>query len=219
MSILGERFTYYRLTESNECKKAEAALAHAGREAEMRSELADMVANFLNTLDISKQIDFSTKERDKLIYLALFTTRCRSAVERDSFSSREIQLIPGVESPTRLVKVLAQLLRGLQVVGVAQERAWQLVEKTAFDSMPALRQKVILALLEIDINTVTSDLATRLGYPTVTIRRALEDLACHGIVKRESQGEGRADLWSLTEWTRETYKAAISNPTRNSGEE
>ncbi|MBA7666656.1 hypothetical protein ES703_74737 [subsurface metagenome] len=172
MSILGERFTYYRLPETNEDNKAEAALAHAGHEAEMRSELAGMVADFFNTLDISKPIDFTIEERDKLIHLAVFTTRCRSAVERDSFSSREIQLIPGVESPTRLVKVLAQLLRGLQVVGITKERAWELVEKTALDSMPALRHRVVFAMLEADVDTVTSDLATRLGYPTVTTRRA-----------------------------------------------
>ena len=210
ISVLGERFCYYRLPESNEDNKAEAALAHAGHETEMRSELAGMVADFFTTLDISKPIDFTTEERDKLIHLAVFTTRCRSAVERDSFSSREIQLIPGAESPTRLVKVLAQLLRGLQAVGVTKERAWELVEKTALDSMPTLRQKVVLAMIETDAETVTSDLATRLGYPTVTTRRALEDLACYGIVKRESQGEGRADLWRLTDWTRQTYKVATS---------
>lgn len=210
MSILGERFTYYRLLDTSEDNKAEKALIHAGHETEMRSELAGMVADFFSTLDISKPVDFTTEERDKLIHLAVFTTRCRSAVERDSFSSREIQLIPGAESPTRLVKVLAQLLRGLQVVGITKERAWELVQKVALDSMPALRQRVVLAMLEIDADTVTSDLATRLGYPTVTTRRALEDLACYGIIKRESQGVGNADLWSLTDWTRKTYQAATS---------
>ena len=174
MNILGERFIYYRLPETSEDSRAEKALIHAGREAEMRAELAGMVADFFNTLDIYKPVDFTTEERDKLIQLAVFTARCRSAVQRDSFSSREIQLIPGPESPTRLVKVLAQLLRGLQVVGIARERAWELVEKTALDSMPALRQKVVLAMLETDVDTVTvtSDLATRLSYPTVTTRRA-----------------------------------------------
>ncbi|MFC1972308.1 hypothetical protein ACFLVE_02745 [Chloroflexota bacterium] len=210
MSILGERFTYYRLPETSEDSKAEKALIHAGHEAEMRAELAGMVADFFNTLDISKSVDFTTEERDKLIHLAVFTTRCRSAVERDSYVNREITLIPGVESPTRLVKVLAQLLRGLQVVGIAKERAWELVQKAALDSMPAIRQKVVLAMLETDVDTVTSDLAKRLGYPTNTTRRALEDLTCYGVIKREPQGEGRADLWSLTDWTRKTYQAATS---------
>ncbi len=208
MSILGERFTYYRLQETNLNSKAEKALIHSGHEAEMRTELAGMVADFFSTLDFSKLVETTAEERDKLIHLAIFTTCCRSPVERDSFSSREIQLIPGPESPTRLVKVLAQLLRGLQVIGISKERAWELAEKIALDSMPALRQKVVLAMLEADIDTTTSDLATKLGYPTVTTRRALEDMACYGIVIRKSQGEGRADLWSLTDWTRKNYEAA-----------
>ncbi len=169
-----------------------------------------MVADFFTTLDISKPIVFTTEERDKLIHLAVFTTRCRSAVERDSYVNREITLIPGAESPTRLVKVLAQLLRGLQVVGITKERAWELVEKVALDSMPALRQKVVIAMLETDVDTATSDLATRLGYPTNTTRRTLEDLACYGIIKRETRGAGNTDLWSLTDWTRKTYKVATS---------
>ncbi len=209
MSMLGERFTYYRMPVTAENEKAEKALIHAGHEAEMRSELAHMVADFFNTLDISKPVGLTIEERDKLIHLAVFTTHCRSGVERDSFSSREIQLIPGAESPTRLVKVLAQLLRGLQVIGITKGRAWELVEKTALDSMPALRQKVVLAMLETDVEIATSNLATRLGYPTVTTRRTLEDLTCYGVVKRKSQGEGRADIWSLTDWTRKTYEAAI----------
>lgn len=208
MSILGERFTYYRLPQTSEDGKAEKALIHAGHETEMRAELAGMVADFFRTLDFSKPVEITAEERDKLVQLALFTTRCRSAVERDSFSSREIQLIPGAESPTRLVKVLSQLLRGFQVIGVTPKRAWELVEKAALDSMPALRQKVVLAMLEADVDTATSDLATRLGYPTVTARRTLEDLACYGIVKRKSQGDGKADLWNLTDWTRKTYKVA-----------
>lgn len=113
-----------------------------------------------------------------------------------------------IKEKTRLVKVLAQLLRGLQVIGITKERAWELVEKTALDSMPALRQKVVLAMLETDVDTVTSALATQLGYPTVTTRRALEDLTCYGIINRESKGTGNADLWSLTDWTRKTYQAA-----------
>ena len=108
------------------------------------------------------------------------------------------------------MKVLAELLRGLQVIGVEKWRAWDLVTKVAFDSMPALRQKVVLSMIEKDTDTATSDLATRLGYPTNTTRRTLEDLACYGIVERQSQGLGKADIWRVTDWTRSTFKAAMA---------
>lgn len=210
MSILGERFSYFRMPESNESERAEKALIHAGHETEMRAELAGLVADLFTNIDLSKQIDFTNDERNKLINLAVFTTHCRSAVQRESYSSREIELKLGIESPTRLVKVLAQLLRGLQVLGVCKQRAWNLVEKTALDSMPALRQKVVLSMLQNDFDTETSQIATRLDYPSVTIRRTLEDLACYGIVSRRSQGKGNADIWTLTDWTRNTYKAATA---------
>ena len=210
MSILGERFSYYRLGEVPEANRAEKALIHSGHESEMRGELSEMVAGLLNNVDYTTDIEFSAEERQKLVHLAIFTTRCRSAVERDSYVNREISLIPGVESPTRLVKVLAQLLKGLQVVGVAKGRAWQLVEKTALDSMPALRQKTVLAMIHLDYEIGTSDLAAQLGYPTNTTRRTLEDLACYGIVERDVGGAGKADLWRASDWTRNEFEAATT---------
>jgi phage gp36-like protein len=177
---------------------------------EMRTELSTMVADFFNTLAISKPRALTVDEIKKLVNLSLFATRCRSPVERDVFSSREIQIIPGVESPTRMVKVLSQLLQGLEVIGVPRGRAWKLVEKTALDSMPALRQKVLLAMIDDTTgdDTITSELATRLGYPTSTVRRVLEDMTCYGIIARDSQGRGNPDLWNVTDWTRQTYEAA-----------
>jgi len=209
MAALGERFSYFRLEEGEEANKAQAALIQAGHEAEVRSEMAKLVAGLLTNIDFSaQQPEISIAERDKLVALATFTTRCRSIVERDTSQTKEIQLIPGVESPTRLVKVLAQLLRGLQIVGVTKERAWELVTKVALDSMPALRQRIILAMLRADKEFENTELATILGYPTVTIRRTLEDITCYAIVKRESQGAGKSDIWSLTQWARTTYREA-----------
>lgn len=210
MAILGERFAYYRLPTTSDTNKAQKALTHAGHEAEMRYELSSLVADFFNRLDMSKPVELTEAENDKLTNLAVFSARCRSPVERDVYASREIQLIPGVEAPTRLVKVLSQLLRGLQTIGIPKARAWELVQKTGLDSMPALRQNVLLAMLAPDAvdEFITSGLAMQLGYPTNTTRRTLEDMACYGIVERDKGGKNNADLWSVSRWTRETYKAA-----------
>lgn len=210
MALLGERFSYYRISETEESRKATVALSHAGEESEMRLELSTLVAGLFTHMAMPTTLPaLSTPESDKLVALAIFTTRCRSVVERDSYSTREIQLIPGVESPTRLVKVLAELLRGLVVVGTGRKRAWELVEKVALDSMPALRQRILMKMMESrEAHYLTSDLATALGYPSNTTRRALEDLSCYGVTERQSQGEGKADLWWLTDWTKKTYEAA-----------
>ena len=214
MAILGERFVYYRLPEGadDDNQRAQKALEHAGHEVEMRTELSNLVADFFNTLNISKPPPLTPKENTKLIQLARFATRCRSPIERDTFANREIQLIPGVESPTRMVKVLSQLLHGLEAIGIPTPRVWKLVEKVALDSMPLLRQKVVLAMLgDTSGNATTAPgLALKLGYPTNTVSRVLEDMTCYGLIARDKQGQGNPDLWTLTDWTRKTYEIATA---------
>ena len=43
--------------------------------------------------------------------------------------------------------------------------------------------------------TTTTDVATELGLPNPTTHRTLGDLAAHGVLERESQGQGKPDLW------------------------
>jgi hypothetical protein len=50
-----------------------------------------------------------------------------------------------------------------------------------------------------------------LGYPTVTVRSALEDLAAHSLVERDSQGQGKADLWLAGDWTLTKWLALASD--------
>jgi hypothetical protein len=42
--------------------------------------------------------------------------------------------------------------------------------------------------------------ATSVGYPTATARRALEELAVHGVVDRRPGQGNRGDEWRLTDW-------------------
>jgi hypothetical protein len=105
MGAMGERFTLYRLPGVDPDVQARQALRHAGRERAMRSELADAARSVLEHLDQPRQRD--DDETDRLIALATLVVRARSAVERDGYS-REIELVPGSEAPTRLVIVLAQ---------------------------------------------------------------------------------------------------------------
>lgn len=211
MATLGERFTYYRLPGADQSQMAVNALEHAGHEDEMREELANLVAGLFGSLNTPEKLPaISSPERDRLVALATLVVRCRSAVERDSFQNREIQLVPGAESPTRLVKVLLQLFRGLLIIGVVRARAWELVTKVAMDSMPALRQQILKAMLKVEDTIVTSELASQLGYPSNTTRRVLEDLACYGIMQRVSHGDGRADVWSVSDWTRKMHEAGMA---------
>jgi hypothetical protein len=42
----------------------------------------------------------------------------------------------------------------------------------------------------------TTDIATKLGLPTNTVRRALEDLAAYGLARRTKGGSGNPDTWT-----------------------
>jgi DNA-binding transcriptional ArsR family regulator len=213
MGAMGERFVLFRLPEMDNAAQARQALSHAGQERAMRRELATAVADlFSQPLEAPRGLD--EDERERLVSLTTLVVRCRSAVERDGYS-REVELIPGAEAPTRLVVVLERFLAGLDVVGVERADAWRVVTKAALDSIPALRRSVMDTLYVVEEPLPTSDVATRVGYPRNTAHRALEDLAAHGIVAIEKQGQGKADLWSLTPFSRAHYSAALTFPEKS----
>ena len=210
MSSLGERFVFYRLPSVDGQQLAYKALAHQGQEQAMREELTQVVSELLAGIPAQQgPISLRPAEKKALVAMATLATKARSPVERDSYT-RDIALIPGSEAPTRLVLVLAHLLTGLVAVGVERTEALGLVSKVALDSMPKMRQDVLVALLGASGEQSTSSIAQKLGYPTSTVRRALEDLACYGVVERRSTGHGQSDVWEMSQWTRHTYAEATS---------
>jgi hypothetical protein len=201
IASLGERFLMLRISPSGRRELARRALDHKGREGAMRVELSEAVAGLFAGLNAA-QLPISEAEREMLIGIADFAARARSSVERDG-ASREIELIPAPEAPTRIAVTLARLRDGLLAIGVAPEVAMRIVSRVALDSIPALRRSALEALLGSSGSLETADLATALGYPTGTVRRALEDLCGHGLVERASRGRGKSDSWLLHQEIRE----------------
>ena len=173
MGAMGERFTLYRLPQVDPNVQARQALMHAGRERIMRVELSAAAAAVLQN-PVTPQ-GRTEAETDQLIALSTFVARARSAVERDGYS-REIELVPCSEAPTRLSIALARLLDGHDAIGCERDQAFVNVTKTALDSVPALRLAILTTLLaddELDTNSI----AEAVRHPVQTTRRALEDLA------------------------------------------
>jgi hypothetical protein len=77
------------------------------------------------------------------------------------------------------------------------------INKAALDCMPAIRRTVIEVVGPIGTLIDTASIATRIGYPTQTTRRALEDLAAHKVVRRLTQGKGMSDHWELSDLTKD----------------
>lgn len=172
----------------------------------MRSDLCAAVASLFAGLNLTASC-VTHERRKQVVQLASLAVRCRSAVERDAYR-REIDLVPEPEAPARLALTLVRLYGGMLCVGVAEAEAWRVVVKVALDSMPAIRRKVFGLLLSEGRQLDTSKIAERTGYPTVTARRACEDLTAHGIVVRTASGDGKADLWELSAWARERCELA-----------
>ena len=203
MASLGERFLLYRLDEVDPADLAGAALKSIGRESAMRRELIGAVSGFFRGTAKSPG-ELSEEDKRWLVALSTLVSRCRSSVERDGYT-REIELIPGAEMPGRLVRALAQLLGGLAAIGVEVAERRCLIRKTALDSIPATRRRILEVLSLVTAKIDTRAVAKELGYPTVTARRALEDLTAHGVVECESMGQGTASRWGLSYWTQKRW--------------
>ncbi len=206
MAQLGERFLIHRLTVDDAARQGRSSLAHHGRERGMRRELAEAVAGLFAGLDLGTPPDLTSGDADRLVALAELVARARSPAVRDAYR-REIDLVPDSEAPGRVIGALARLLTGLRLIGVAEAEAWRVTVKTGLDSMPAARWRALELLLAC-AQASTTEAATTLGLPTQTARRVLEDLTAHGLSTRESQGEGKADVWRIEPWVGGRYTAA-----------
>ncbi len=208
MAQLGERFLLHRIKVLDPRSQGQASLAHHGRERTMRRDLADAVAGLFAGLDLSEPPALRKADADRLVDLADLVSRARSPVIRDSYR-REIELVPESEAPGRIIGALARILTGLRLIGVDEGEAWRLTVKTGLDSMPAARLQTLEFLLDHDEAT-TTNVATELGLPNPTTHRTLDDLAAHGVLERESQGQGKPDLWRVQEWAAERYRTATT---------
>ena len=76
-----------------------------------------------------------------------------------------------------------------------REFALDVVEAIAMDSVPPIRRRAYGFLASAkEGGAETTDVANALSLPTVTVRRALEDLAAYDLAVRISQGQGKSDL-------------------------
>ena len=213
MGAMGERFVLYRLPAVDSSQQARQALAHAGHERAMRTASSSAVAE-LFAAGLVEPLERTADDDDRLVSLATLVARCRSAVERDGYS-RDIELIPESEAPTRIVIVLARLLAGLDAIGCNRDTGWRVIVKAALDSIPAIRRDTINTLYATDATLDTTQVAEAILYPPTTARRALEDLTAHGITDKHPGGKGKADFWTLSGFARAHYTAAQTVPEKS----
>jgi phage/plasmid primase-like uncharacterized protein len=209
MSVMGERFLFYRLPKTDPIGQAEQALANTGKVYAMRKELADAVTGLFAGLDIQRELPpIDDSETRKLVTLSSLVAGARSAVERDSYK-REIELVLDTEAPARLAQTLRRLYAGMLAIGLDRATAWPLVVKTGLDCVPKLRRAVFDVLADADCWLKTKEVATETHHPTSTAKRCLEDLNAHGVVDRmlpkKGVGDGVSDTWQLSDQARSWF--------------
>lgn len=200
--VLGERFVQYKLKHNDEITLVKKAINNRGKEAEMREEISGVVANFLNPLKIPPTLPTPPEElKERINYLSIFCVRARSGVIRDSFYTREVDLIPDPELPTRFPKQLLTLAVAFSLIngGEFSDDDYHLLYKIGLDSIPQKRRLILEILKEVNDYLETAEIAGKIGYPTNTTRRTLEDLHGLKLLDREHLGTGHADSWVLNE--------------------
>jgi hypothetical protein len=204
IASLGDRFLLCRLRSSYD-GQLKKAFDHTGKTTKlMRAELTAAVAG-LFPAKLPEPPELSAAEFERLDNVVALAVRLRGHVSRDRYS-REIENIHGQEGPGRLGLALERLLAGLTVLGLDRKKAMRLIEDITLDSTPPIRRHAFETLTATP--AATRDIAKVLKLPTGTARRALEELAAHGLAVRsrdtDEDGEEKkagADKWALDcEW-------------------
>ena len=205
-NTLGERFIQYRLEPSDPIALAKIAMKGTGKETNMRNELCDIIAQFINGIQIPaiENIIIPNEIENKLAWLSAYCVIARSGIVRDGYS-REMIYRPEPEATPRLAKALSTLARGLAVINGAAEVSledYALIYKVGMDILHPIRRGILKYLTEdIYSEFSTSRVAEKIGYPINTTRRYLEDLSSLNLVRQIKGGSGNTDNWILSSST------------------
>jgi hypothetical protein len=196
IGAMGDRFLLSRMSPviGHQFRRA---LAHVGAaNGRMRQELAEAVAH----LFAGRRPEPRPLTEREIAYINAIIVRVvylRGSIERDR-QSRDIEAILGAEGPSRIGLALERVLSGLDTLGVDRLTACRVIRAVAFHSVPPTRLRAYEFLRSLGWAAAeTPAVAHKLGLPTSTAKRALEDLAAYGLAVRTSQGQGKADLWQF----------------------
>ncbi len=202
---LGDRFMLLRMPDVKAQEQALSALDHEDHEKQMRAELAVAMTDLIAAAEPSKvHAPLSHDDRNRLVKLARFAARSRTAVERDGYTG-DLLVMPQAEGPARLVKAMRRLYGALGAIGCDDDTRWTVLGRVARDCAPAIRMPLMKALLEAGKAKRTSEIAETAAMVTKTAHRQLDDLAMLSIAKRTKQSDSgnSPDLWSAEPWLRD----------------
>jgi len=209
-AMLGERFLHYRMGDDSGFSVGSCAFDNVLAEDENRQNFQANVNQFMAQFD--GNLTFNLKEvsdiRERIVTLAMFCAHARSAVYRHRYD-QTLEAMPQPEGPARLTKQLKLLAMGLAVVrgqSALDEAIYEIVKKTARDTLPRLRLEVLRTLWDMHLEKphswhTTKQVAMAADIPTTTAKLKLENMNLLRLVSRDREGD--ADnapyIWQPTE--------------------
>jgi hypothetical protein len=197
---LGPRWVYVRIPDRDTMAKRRAAkLARRVNLTEKRNEARGLVVQVLEAARQAVPETLPEDVAEVVEDVALVTAWGRGSVPRNGYGRREIEGVPVVEEPMRLVQQLSGLARGILALGLPEEAAAATVRRVGLDSMPAARRAVLVTLANGEVLT-TAGLARGAGLDRKVARMTLEELAAVGIVEHDRPDEEYDDPTGAVHW-------------------
>lgn len=196
---LGPRWLYVRAKERELQSRRNAAKA-ARRDGvrEARKTATDLAETVIlearqKVAGISIPDDMALAIEDAV----LITCYGRAVVPRSGYGRREIEDVPIIEEPPRLVRQTHVLARGLYALGLDDQAVENMIRRIALDSMPAARLAVLKALATED-DQPTARIAQIAGLHWNVAHRHCEDMAAVGVADNHSTYHDEKDnRWIL----------------------
>jgi hypothetical protein len=195
---LGPRWLYVR-AEDRPLQSRRSA-AKAARQAGVREARAEAITIATELIMRARaeitQTSVSDKVADAVEDAVLVTCWGRAAVPRNGYGRREIEDVPIIEEPPRLIRQSHVLARGLYALRLDDQQVEAMMRRIALDSMPAARLAVLRALAK-DGGLNTTRIAQASGLHWHVAHRHCEDLAAIGVADNLSGYDERDSRWAL----------------------
>lgn len=197
LAQFGERFTVWRAFSGDDVQVAERSGRNSERTEQMRRELAGAMLRIDRVKLPKGSVELSLDSRTLVSRLTAFVALCRTPVPRDPYK-RDIVSIPEPEGTGRLSAQLHQLLRGLVVLYGHREvtqREVELVQRTAFSTIPTIRRKII-ENIHPKKGATQFELVQSTGVPKSVLQRAIEEMKLLKIIKQEKVKRSGTGAWA-----------------------
>lgn len=192
---LGPRWLYCRLPEVSDEHKREAARKRrntADLDQKQKAAKAYATDFVRDARDRVNSVRLSDGVYEALEDAAIVTCYGRADVPRNPYGRKEIEGLPTIEEPPRLVHQLEALAKSLKALGEPDEFAVAICRQCALDTIPRARMAALEAL-SLGEELTVSEIHRRTRLHRVVVRRALEDLQVIGLTSCPVDEESEAD--------------------------